>query len=475
MKNRAFSLFFLTNFALAGFLQAFSVQAGTFNPHYLVSDEEFTDAFSLELGEVQAILDRGGLTGLVTEDVDGEKRTAAEIIWRASQRNGVSSKVILTMLQKEQALVTDPSPSQDQLDWATGYGVCDDCSHDDPAIQRFRGFAKQINSATLQFTDGYLADLEKKGETSMGFAPGRRSLIDGTPVIPANKATAALYTYTPHLLGNRNFVAIWQQWFARSYPSGSLLQNTEDGGVWLIQAGKRRPITSRATLLSRFDPSRILPVSRSELEVYPFGTPITLPNYSLLHATNGDIFLLVDDTIRHIVSMEAFRATGFQIEELVEVLETELAGFAVGEPITVQSAYPKGALLQDQKTGGIFFAQDGKKHPIMSPEILKAKFDNQPILKADQQELDLYPTSDSVLFPDGMLIGVQGSPDIFLVSEGRRRPILNASIFLGFGWQWDQIVWTNERSVLLHPLGETLSAVTASETQGDALQMAGNP
>ncbi|MEN9378840.1 MAG: hypothetical protein RJB15_518, partial [Pseudomonadota bacterium] len=50
-------------------------------------------------------------------------------------------------LQKEQSLVTDDTPTQKQLDWAAGYGVCDACSMNDPSLQRFRGFAIQTRRA----------------------------------------------------------------------------------------------------------------------------------------------------------------------------------------------------------------------------------------------------------------------------------------------------------------------------------------
>ena len=138
----------------------FSSQATSFNPNYLISDTEFTDYFSMELGDIQSFLEQGYLADYKTEDIDGKTRYTSDIVWRAAQRNGINPKVILVMLQKEQGLITNDSPSQDQIDWALGYGVCDYCSHDDPEIQRWRGLAKQINSATLQLVDGYLKDLE---------------------------------------------------------------------------------------------------------------------------------------------------------------------------------------------------------------------------------------------------------------------------------------------------------------------------
>ena len=184
--------------------------ASSFNPNNLISDEELTDTSTMSLGEIQTFLNRGFLGNYVTEDIDGKNRYASAVIWRAATRNGINPKVILVMLQKEQSLVLDDSPSQSQLDWAMGYAVCDSCNHRDPNIQRWKGLAKQVNSSTLQLVEGYLADLQSNGETVAGYAPGRTTTIDNTIVTPANNATAALYTYTPHIHGNSNFVKLWQ-------------------------------------------------------------------------------------------------------------------------------------------------------------------------------------------------------------------------------------------------------------------------
>lgn len=197
--------------------------AENFNPSFILSDSEFTDYLALDIEGIQHVLNRGYLGDYAVEDVDGRMRPVSEIIWWTSQMYGINPKVLLVMLQKEQSLVEDDSPSQDQMDWALGYGVCDSCTHSDPSIQRWRGLAKQLRSASMQFTEGYLIDIAERGETVMGFGPGITTLIDDTYVTFANAATAALYTYTPHLHGNQNFVALWSRYFGIFYPTGSLI------------------------------------------------------------------------------------------------------------------------------------------------------------------------------------------------------------------------------------------------------------
>jgi hypothetical protein len=141
------------------------------------------------------------------------------------------------------------------------------------------------------------------------------------------------------------------------------------------------------------------------------------------------------------------------------------------KPITVETVYPQDALLQDNTTGGVFYVENGLKHPIVSREILANQFADQTIVAVDPENLDSYARAEDVGFAEGTLMGVTGSPDIFVVSEGERRPITDEITFFTYGWSFDQVVWTNERSVLLHPLGESVSTDLDGE---DHIEVAGN-
>jgi hypothetical protein len=169
----------------------------------------------------------------------------------------------------------------------------------------------------MRFTDGYLADIENSGVTSGKYGPGVPVTISGETVIPENAATAALYAYTPHLHGNQNFATLWQSWFGREYPSGTLVQVPGEDGVWLLFGGYRRAITSESALKTRFNADLIIPISASSLESYPEGTSISLPNYSLVQDEDQNIYLLVDDALRPIDSLATFRSIGFSEDELV--------------------------------------------------------------------------------------------------------------------------------------------------------------
>lgn len=423
---------------------------------YLISDLELEDPFALDLNQIQHYLNRGYLGDYKTEDWEGAQRYASDIIWRAAQTHNISPKFLLVLLQKEQSLIEDDDPTDRQLDWATGYAVCDSCSKDDPAIQRWKGFGKQVNSAAAQFREGYLADIEETGSTQGKYGPGIEVEIDDTTVTPANAATAALYAYTPHLHGNENFVKIWDRWFSSQYPTGSLLQGDGESGVYYIEYGYKRPILSWSALLSRFNPGLILTVNPNTLENYPDGTPISFPNYSLLQDEDGTIYLLVDDTLRPIESLDTFRSFGFMEDELVDIENDDLAYYEIGDTITTATRSPQGNLLRLSTNNAIFFVQDGKRHILLDEKLADIRFPNTSIQTVSPVEVEQYTEGSPLLVPDGHLVKTADDPTVYVITEGERRAIDSEQTFNAYGWSWDDIETVNEALMLRHRLGDSI-------------------
>jgi hypothetical protein len=431
------------------------IKAFAFDPDYLISDWDFTDVFSLDFNQIQHYLNRGYIADYKTYDWEGRLRYATDIIWRAAQNNGISPKVLLVMLQKEQSLIEDDDPTQNQLDWAMGYGVCDSCSKSDPAIQRWQGFGKQVNSASLQLSDGYLTDIEECGVTNGIYGPDVAVNIDGTIVTPINAATAALYAYTPHLHGNENFVEIWNRWFSSEYPTGSLLQAAGEDTIYVIDYGYKRAINSWSALVSRFNPELVIEVNAETLDNYPLGTSIDFPNYSMLQDENGQIYLLVDDQLRPFDSEDTYVKMGFKDDELNSIDNDDVGLYELGNPITYSTASITGELVKLSTNGAYFYLQGGYRHSVLTEDIAIIRFNSKARL-ITPVEVEQYIESASLLIPDGYLIKSDNNPTVYVVAEGEILPIASESTFNSFGWQWSDIITVSDQTLALHRIGDVI-------------------
>ncbi len=438
------------------------VLAATFNRNLILTDNELENANTITVSQIQKFLQNqgSGLANYKTTDVNGTVKSAAQIIYDAGQYWRINPQYLLVRLQVEQSLITTSSPTQRQLDWATGFGVCDSCSKDDPAIQKYKGFFNQVNWAARRFRESYLPDLSSKGYTFTGWGVGiTKTSGDGYAVIPASKATAGLYTYTPYVYNaNYNVWRLFNQWFTRSYPDGSLLQVQGERGVYLIQNGKKRPFLTRSAFFSRFDPSRIIQVSSTVIDLYPTGDPIKFANYSLVRSTStGRVWLIDGNSKRLIESPDIFRKIGFNPEEVENAPESDLAYYTVGANINMSSIYPTGVLLQSKQTGGISYVESGIRHSIWSKEILQNRFANRTPVVVDDSSITQFAKGDPIMFKDGELITSPGSRGVYFISNGKRRGISSAEVFNALGLRWDNIIWTTDAALNIHPLGDPLT------------------
>ncbi len=138
----------------------------------IISDELFYDGSAMSSEQIQLFLDSkigsclsdrclnvavvpvasrsteySSSTGqLICSAMEGGNLRVSELIYRTQVACGISAKVILVTLQKEQGLVTSRAPS----DWALRAAMGMGCPDTAPCSDAFTGLASQIWSGTRQ-------------------------------------------------------------------------------------------------------------------------------------------------------------------------------------------------------------------------------------------------------------------------------------------------------------------------------------
>lgn len=237
-----------------------------FNAGNIISDAVFTNKASMTEAQIQTFFNNTGprCLGGVDENkrpivclkdfkassvnrpadaycdgyVGAANESAARIIYRVAQSCDINPQVLIVMLQKEQGLVNHAYPSAWRYDIALGQGCPDSGISCDP---NYVGFFHQIYGAARQM------QIYMEGKWFTYYAPGKTwnilwqapKLVNGAwtdvcgrgAVYVANKATSALYYYTPYqpnaaalragyglgdacsAYGNRNFYNYFTDWF----------------------------------------------------------------------------------------------------------------------------------------------------------------------------------------------------------------------------------------------------------------------
>lgn len=194
--------------------------AFAFDAELIISNDNMRHEESMSEKEIQAFLETqpGVLKDLVAKDYQGVKRPASAIIYRASRAWDISPKVMLTMLQKEQSLLTRTTLAKNTLSRAIGAG-CPDAN-----TNRYPGFGNQMwHGARLLDSYGEGHSIFPTYYVGMGKKIYRHSTY-GTKLYPKNLATFKLYVYNPSVPGNTNFYKIYKRYFGSPFANPRMLR-----------------------------------------------------------------------------------------------------------------------------------------------------------------------------------------------------------------------------------------------------------
>jgi hypothetical protein len=460
VKKIIFCLGLLILMAMPVFVQA---QEPIFDPEYIISDHFLTDWQTMSLEEIQDFLiQTGGTLGDYSAiDIDGQKKMAAEIIFRSSQEYKINPQILITLLQREKGLITKKNPTIDDYNWATGFSCYDYRS----PVGRFRGFAYQVDRAAWRLR--YY--LEHPWQFQFRVGTKTPTLVNQNDrwvknkyqanyvVTPKNQVTAGFYNYAPHLYDNWLFWKIWQNWFGQpgqTLAEGSLVRAKNEPGVWLIQDDKKRPFYSSTLFLLSYNFNEVKEVDPQILEEYPVGKPMRFPNFTLVKSSLGDIFMLVEDEKRSITE-NIFKRIGFHPEEIIIVEENDLDYYQLGTPIL--SPYPSGALLQNNETKAVYYVKENIKYPIIDKSILMANYPYSYIIRVNPEELDSFDLGAQIRFRSGTLVKSLDSPAVYVISQEKRLPIVSEEVFEVMGYQWDKIIEVKQSILETYPLGEIIN------------------
>jgi len=117
--------------------------------------------------------------------------------------------------------------------------------------------------------------------------------------------------------------------------------------------------------------------------------------------------------------------------------------------------YPDGTLIRSENSG-VYRLEDGKKRPIPHPAVfLSYDYDWEDIVVTNQEQLDIYPNGSQVNIRDGSL--VRDDKHVYVIEQGKRRPIQSAEVFLDAGYSWENVQKLPESVLDDHPTGKTFS------------------
>ncbi len=125
---------------------------------------------------------------------------------------------------------------------------------------------------------------------------------------------------------------------ASVYPTGRLVQNPTNGGVYFVESGYKYPIPDKIFLETKFKGRVIKRGTVAELDKYTTGPAVSFGDGELLKSSAvNTVYLISEGRKRPFLSGETFEALGYKFSNVITVSPQFLAGYPVGEPVLLQT------------------------------------------------------------------------------------------------------------------------------------------
>lgn len=374
-------------------------------------------------------------------------RTAAELIWDASQSSGLNPQVILVTLNKEQGLIDGITASSDRLqralDFALGFACPDSTGCSQNTL--FPGFYYQLFGNLDSSGNRYLGtakSLMKSFTTPGGRGPVGNGKVykvgdivpltntlgayDGIPeqqtVMLTNNATAALYRFTPHVYnGNYNFWKFFNSWF--KYANGTVMHVGNDVATYIIQNGSRLLLPQFVAQARSVDMSKAITVSPTELANYPqAGVYGPADNTIVTVAGDTQKYVFIDN-VKHPVSDFVIQQRKLNPANSLAITAPEAQLFTQGDVLTPSD----GTVVRGQSKPEVYIVDAGKLK-MYSAFTFKQHNVAKKVQLVSDGEIATYPKQGFVAPLDGTLVKATNNAAVYEVAQGSLHP-MSAELF----------------------------------------------
>lgn len=436
-KYRHLILILLAVVCFYPFLVNGHASAVSYSQDELIDDSVFLDSNSMNANQIQAFLTGIGssLANYTTVETVSyypnynHTVSAAELIFDAGEVYGVNPQAIMATMQKEESLITDPSPAASQINFAMGYGCADSTG-----CSQYAGLFNQIDNGTWQLRFNYerAAGNNSWWNSSITYPCANPSNYYKPGLFPGNNvtfyddhgtaydtftinnaSTASLYCYTPHAYpgssaeyysGSYNFVVAFDNWFGSTL--GSLVRSSSDPTLY-YDDGISKYLVGSMDMAAQYNLGLgdVRIVAQSDLNAVPLASSPDTPSLSYVvksdgNNDNGTIYLINGGIRYPITSMTQYYNFGFTLNQLGYMPLNDLQRMPVGSDLSDFVSDP---------TGFVYEINSDVRNGIFDSNVLGSLDPSNNVTPVSSLVADSIPLGQAIFDGNSVLIGQDGS------------------------------------------------------------------
>jgi len=391
-------------------------------------------------------------------------KSSAQIIYDTSQEFNINPQVLIVLLQKEQALVTDTWPLDIQYRSATGYGCPDtaDCNAD------YYGFTKQVRWAATMY-NAIMTDSPtwytpyNLGANYIQYNPS--SSCGGSNVNIKNRATQALYNYTPYqpnsatlswkfdgaaypscgAFGNLNFFVYFTTWFG-STQGTPFFQINGSAKIYILGANNNYYYAPNWETMSTYgwgvNITRIASYDSSYLSGRSFSGPLS----NLARFESAEVYL-IDGGFTHLFPSRAL------LTDYGRDIGDEVA-LSVNDKSYFQASTEMTSIAKDKDSKYVYLVSGGKKRHFAGPSAYNLGTPAYSSLASVTVSDDFLKTVryGAPIYRLGTLIQTEGTTPIYMINSLDEKVYIGSRFIMeDLGLSFNNLIKVNSLQAAAYP------------------------
>lgn len=421
-----------------------AADASKFQHGRIIDNKVFTNAGSMSTSSIQNFLKNKNSACLknymtpkpLGDNKYGEDVKASRAIKIVSNMFKISPKTILVTLQKEQSLVTRSNCPDWRYDTAMGVG----CPDNEPCKEEWLGFSRQIYQGARHFRGFF--DLKddwiiphRPGDNNIKYHPD--SGCGTKDVWIENRATAALYSYTPYTpnkaalknlystgdscssYGNRNFWRNFTDWFGSphsdlpplattAHPDGTMVKPAGDPTVSYNTKTQKSTVPFPKVLKSYgYEWSDVKDATKNDQALSNTEAVLGFDEGSLVKGAEDPIYIVRNSEGKYrkhpFSSWDVFTELGHELSDVYKVSDSNLPE-NTGSEITSSNAHTTGDLVKEEDDPTVYYIGVGWLRAFPNPGVLFSHgFTWSDIKTATEKDLEI-PKGKPMYYREGTII-----------------------------------------------------------------------
>lgn len=203
---------------------------------------------------------------------------------------------------------------------------------------------------------------------------------------------------------------------------GSVTKDSATGSLYLIEGGKKRPISNFVFQQRGFTEGQVVVQTDGQLNSVPLGNPLMPYEGTLVKSPDSPTVYIINQDLKRPLTFLVFQSRGYNFSDVKTIPTADLTAMPTGEWYWP----PDGTMVVVKGNPTIYVMDDGVKRPVTYFVFIQRKLSFSRVVNVTQDEFGHIPNAPDIywLAPlNGTLVKSLNSNEVYYISDSAKHAV----------------------------------------------------